>query len=129
MRVVGMLYVGTNSNDEVMALWDQFMPRMKEVQWDGECYGVLRRWEGMPDGVFAYLACFESNGPVPAGMEAWELKGGEFRITVAPNLDAIKDVFMENLPNDAYEVGGREIYECYPEDFPDNPKVEVLFPI
>ncbi len=56
--VVGMMYRGKNENQEIKAMWDQFIPRFNEIKDKDlrETFGVCRCFEGAQDGEFEYVA-------------------------------------------------------------------------
>jgi predicted transcriptional regulator YdeE len=71
-NVVGMCYHGNNQNQEIAVMWQEFMPRMGEIERINPTlsYGVCSMPEGLPDGHFEYVAGVEvkEGAPVPDGM-------------------------------------------------------------
>jgi predicted transcriptional regulator YdeE len=131
-RVVGMTVRTANSAD-VPPLWDRFIPRMKEVPIEGECFGVARWNENLPDGQFAYLAGFESSQAPPEGMEAWDLPASEYARVTIGGLDEIRPTIdwfhQEWLPTSGFKRNEAPFLEHYPEEFPTIPTLHLLFSI
>lgn len=121
--VVGMDYHGSNP-EEVMALWEEFVPRIREipgVEMDDDAYGVLPEYDEI-SGEFSYLACVESDmtDPLPEGMVMLSIPGGEYAVFTFPFvlLDKIYDyAYGEWLPGSAYTHGEGYDLEYYPADF------------
>lgn len=120
---VGMYCIDTNP-EEVMALWEEFVPRIIEipgVQMDDDAYGVFLAYNEA-SGEFSYLACVESDmsEPLPEGMAELEITGGEYAVFTFPFvlLDEIFDyAYGEWLPESAYTHGDGYDFEYYPAEF------------
>jgi len=127
-RVVGMAD-RSQVSDEIPKLWDRFVPRMQEIAISGECFGVIR---STGDG-WEYLACFESTGDAPEGMEVWDLPGGHYLRVQITSLDELRPTmhrfYAEFLPESEYEGADRPTLEHYPPSFPERPEMNLLFAV
>jgi predicted transcriptional regulator YdeE len=128
-RVVGIVYSGGLA-DDVPALWKQFEPRIGEVKIEGACYGVIRPKAG---GGWEYMAGFVSSAEPPTGMQAWDLEGGTFLRVSLSGLHEIRPTIHafheEWLPQSGYGHSDRATFEHYPESFPQDPALFLMFPI
>lgn len=129
-RVVGMV-VRTADHQDIPAMWDRFVPRMGDVAIEGECFGVARWTENLPDGQFAYLAGFESSGEAPDGMEVWDLPSAEYARVRVDRLDEIRPTIdrfhAEWLSTSGFKRSSAPYLEHYPEAFPQDPTLYLLF--
>lgn len=122
-RVIGMDYTGSNP-EEVMALWEEFVPRIKEisgVDMDDDAYGVLFGYDVI-SGEYSYLACVESDisGPLPEGMMELSLADGEYAVFTFPFSllgEIYNYAYYEWLPESAYSHGSGYDFEFYPAEF------------
>jgi predicted transcriptional regulator YdeE len=132
-RIVGLEYVGNNANKEIKALWGTYEPRIPEIKISGDFYGAVRMNDELPEGDFEYLAGVESDGDVPEGMKEWHLPGGLYAKVECPNLGELMPIihgfYSEWLPASEYESGGGPTLEFYPESFPAQPGIFVLFSV
>ncbi len=132
-RIVGLEYVGDNANKEIKALWGTFEPRIPEVKISGDFYGAVRMNDALPAGQFEYLAGVESDGEVPEGLTEWQLPGGHYAKVECPDLSQLMPIihgfYSEWLPASEYVSGGAPTLEFYPESFPAEPGISLLFSV
>ncbi len=133
-RVVGCVVISSMEPNLCPSAWDAFVPRMSEVDIEGECFGVAR-WDypGLAEGYFAYIAAFESSMNPPEGMEAWDVPGGKYARVEVPNLESIRSTIDwfhgEWLPGSGLVKGSGPYLELYPETFPASPEFSLLFSV
>ncbi|MFZ4508839.1 MAG: GyrI-like domain-containing protein [Fimbriimonas sp.] len=125
-----MTHQGENSNGEIPALWQTLMPRFGEIAVSGVVLGVGRDNALLPMGEFEYLAGAESRGPVPEGMEEWDLPAGTYAkvdTTLNTLRETMESFYAEWLPESSWESAGQPTLEIYPPDFQKG--FEVLFSV
>jgi len=133
-RVVGILVVSTMEPNLCPTAWEQFVPRMPEVEISGECLGIAR-WDypGLAEGQFAYMAGFVSSMQPPTGMEAWEIDSGDYAEVTVSNLDSIRpaigELYEKWLPTSEYVSGSLPYLEVYPEEFPHPQTLKLCFSV
>ena len=121
--VVGMEYNGKNENDEIAQLWQQFVPRMKEVQHvvnPNASYGICG--DAQEDGSFRYVAGYEvsSTEDIPEGMTSWIVPEQKYAVlpgTLKTIGETYKYIFETWLPQSQYEYAHGPDFEYYGEDF------------
>ncbi len=91
-RALGMSYIGKNQNQEIRALWEQFLPRLCSdlaPLMRGGCVGVCRCVPGKSDGTFEYVAALLASpeATVPEGLIAVDIPQGEYAAFNVPELD------------------------------------------
>jgi AraC family transcriptional regulator len=139
--VVGLEYVGpvTFQGD----LWDQFIPRMKEIKnatGKGVSYGVCYATPDMcQEGEVSYMASLPVTKAedVPDGMVARKVDGGNFAVithkgAISKISDTIDFVYNSWLPKSGYEVDDRADLELYDNRFmgeDDASEFDLLIPI
>lgn len=132
LTVVGMIYRGTNANDEIPELWDQFCPRIKEIKHlTGEdiSYGVSRDYDP-GTGEFSYLAGLpvSSSVDLPEGMECWEIPEQTYAVFQC-TLPAVKEAFQQAeawLTESEYKRPNTPELELYDKDFaPEQGKLDM----
>ena len=121
--VVGLLYHGTNENNEIPAVWTKLMERGADLQAAGktlDAYGVCK----MPDedGSFDYLAGFEIVGEfkAPEGMEVWNLPEQTYAVftTTLPKIgETFEYIHRTWLPQSEYQMVESFEFELYDEHF------------
>ena len=132
-HVVGVQYIGKNPNNEIAAMWQEFIPRMDEpdrikpqVSY-GLCDSAI---EGLEDGDFEYVAGVEVAGPdafVPEGMVLRSVPERKYAIfTHQGTLDTLgetyKNIWDTWLPQSGLEPTDQFDMEVYNKDFiPDFP--------
>jgi predicted transcriptional regulator YdeE len=140
MLVAGARYEGKNEHgDEIPALWEkEFFPRLGELGpvRPGVFYGVSRGLPGAAPGVFEYLAAVEvrSLDNLPPGMEGWEIPGGTYAVLPAEGVAGIRpvmdDFYHRWLGDSPYRLSANmTMIEEYPETFPDDPTIYLLFSV
>jgi AraC family transcriptional regulator len=128
--VVGMSYHGKNENNEIPQLWQEFGPRMGEIEHIVNCCGVCGKVE--EDGAFQYVAGFEvsSVGDIPKGMVSWkvpEQKYAVFTCTLPTIHQAFGHAHETWLPQSGYRRGAGPELELYDEDFDPNVKDSKMY--
>ena len=133
--VVGMLYRGKNENDEIPALWGQFIPRIGEIEGmvGGDvCYGCMRG-DTDPAGTFEYLASVQvdGTGAVPDGMVRWEVAANTYAVfpTTLPKLhDTFTLAYRDWLPTSNKTRAEGTEFELYTTEFdPEDPTSTFFF--
>ncbi len=121
--VIG-LEIHSSDSQEIMALWEEFTPRIQEipgVEMNDDAYGVFWGNDEICDE-FSYLACVESDmsGSLPEGMLELNIPGGEYAVFTFPFEkveEAYAYIYGEWLLVSAYEHGAGYDFEYYPADF------------
>ena len=124
--VVGMMYRGKNENMEINAMWNEFIPRFKEIT-EGdfkETFGVCRMLEDAMDGEFEYVAGVKVNkvDDLPEGMVARFVPEQKYAVFThrgaLEGLRARLDYIYQNwLPQSGHELTGGPDLEVYDENF------------
>lgn len=126
--VVGMKYRGENKNNEIAQMWQEFIPRIKEIKHmikNDLSYGVCSDLEETE--VFEYVAGMEVEraADIPEGMVSWtvpEQKYAVFACTLPTLHAAYEHAFQTWLPQSGYVRGDSFDFELYDEEF--DPAVE-----
>ena len=126
--VVGMKYRGENKNNEIAQMWQEFIPRIKEIKHmikNDLSYGVCSDLEETE--VFEYVAGMEVEraADIPEGMVSWtvpEQKYAVFACTLPTLHAAYQHAFQTWLPQSGYQRGDGPDFELYTEEF--DPAVE-----
>ena len=137
--VVGMLIHTRPMAMEIPNLWQQFGPRMDEVQHlaePGVSYGLMDNPDQDMDKL-DYMAgnSVEKVATLPAGMTSWNVPTNTYAVFEA-TLPTIGDTFgyIYNtwLPTSGYKPAAGPYFEHYGETFnPDNPdsKLSIYIPV
>ena len=136
--VVGMKYRGENKNNEIAQIWQEFIPRMKEIKHtsnDEVSYGVCSDLEDID--VFEYVAGMEvdSAAEIPEGMVSWgvpEQKYAVFACTLATLHAAYEHAFQTWLPQSGYQRGDSydfELYDTTSDEEEENLELSIYIPI
>jgi predicted transcriptional regulator YdeE len=119
--VVGLPYQGLNENNDIAKVWDQFLPRIGEIDhMESDAYGVCGEVES--DGSFKYLAGFQvaEVADLPDQMSHWRIPE-ETYAAFPCSLQTIRDTFhhaYQNwLPQSDYQRGDGLDLEYYPPEF------------
>lgn len=130
--IVGLLYHGTNGQNEIPALWDQLMARESEVPYrdfsEPVSYGIsIMGPESGETQAFDYIAGYpvsEVPEALPEGMAAFDIPAGEYAVIACPDLaslgQAYDALYNRWLPESGYELdlaGGNFCFELYTEEF------------
>ena len=130
--VAGMLYHGTNEQNEVPALWDILMQREAEVAKRDTSEPVAFGISIMgPDygetQVFDYIAGYpvtDTLTALPEGMGQYEIPEGQYAVITCPNLaslgQAYDAIYNRWLPESVYQLDlsvGNFCFELYTEEF------------
>ncbi len=140
VHVIGMKITTTmkNAHKECSQLWGDFMPRMSEIQLEGEMrsYGISVM-TGADSDTFDYWAALPApaNAVVPAGMFEMDLPAGLYAECWIMGLEKLTDcfnyIYSTWLPGSAeYEMeAAHPGYELYLPDFEKTGRLGVYFPI
>lgn len=140
VRVIGVKIMTSMDNafKDCSQLWGDFMPRMPEVQLDGEMrsYGVSVMTGGA-GGEFEYWAALPvaAAAPIPAGMFEMTLPAGLYAECWITGLDKLSDcfnyIYSAWLPaNTEYEMEATHpSYELYLSDYEKTGRIGIYFPI
>ncbi len=138
--IVGMRYQGLNKNNEIKAMWDQFLPRMNEVKNRinrETSYGLCSALENVPEGEFEYVSGVEVGtlSEIPEGMVARTAPAQKYAVfpcTLKTIGEAYAYAFQTWLPTSGYRPAGTPDFELYDADFDpesDDPILYVYIPI
>ncbi len=122
-------------------LWQQFMPRRKEIPHlvNSENYSVqvyeapLTFKSFSPTTEFEYWAAapVTKYGPIPDKMESLQLKGGHYAVfihkgTMAEFQNTLSFIYQEWLPNSGYSINHLPHFEKLSDKYlgPNNPESE-----
>ena len=135
--VVGLLLHTRPMSPDIPALWDQFVPRIGEIQHQTEghvSYGLMGRFD-QATGMFDYMA----GNPVaqvaqlPSGMARWDIAANIYAVletTLAKIGETMDYVYRMCLPSSAYEGVDAPSFERYGKAFsPENPVVDIYVPV
>jgi predicted transcriptional regulator YdeE len=121
--VVGMLYRGKNENNEIKQMWDEFVPRINEIQhttdWH-ESYGVCSDYD--EEEVFEYVAGVPvvSAENIPDGMVSWDVPEQTYAVfpcTLPTIHEAYEHAFENWLPGSGYQRADGPDFELYDRNF------------
>ena len=143
--VIGMQYIGKNEHGEITKMWQEFMPRLKEIKnltLDKEsgdaCYGLCYMPKGTEKGVIEYIACFpvSSLEHIPVGMIGRIVPPQTYAVTEAYGVKDIGEAYNflinEWMPLSGYKAGEGPDFELYTKNFnPEDPEsvFYVYFPV
>lgn len=147
-KLIGMRIKTSLSENKTKELWQQFMPRRKEIRnlSNTELYSV-QIYDGLetlasftPETIFEKWAAVEVDdiGNVPPGMESHALSGGKYAVfaykgTHKAFFRTTNYIFGTWLPKSDYQLDDREHFEIMGEQYlgPDDPnsEEEVWIPI
>ncbi|HPP74677.1 MAG TPA: GyrI-like domain-containing protein [Armatimonadota bacterium] len=134
IKLIGMQYIGNNSNGEIPKLWENFLPRIEEIKnQSGECvcYGVCEcLCEGECKcgcgGDFSYIAAREvsSFDDVPEGMITRTIPASKYAVFTHKGLleslnKTFEDIYSKWIPAAGLEIAGSYDFEYYDEQFKD----------
>jgi len=140
-KLVGMRIYTSLAEDNTVAMWQQFMPRRKEIRnnIDTLLYSVqvfngsLDVEEFTPNTVFEKWATMEVSGfeTIPTGMHTFTLPAGLYAVFIYKGLtsafyEAAQYIYGSWLPDSVYELDDRPHFEVMGEKYlgPDNPESE-----
>ena len=129
MRVIGMAYVGKNENEEISAMWGEFIPRFNEVP--GKICPSVKLGvcgDAQEDGSFRYVAGFqvEADASVPDGMTVFDVPAATYVVVTQRGVlsdeqnglhAAVNFVYREWLPQSGYQSAATPDLEWYDERF------------
>jgi AraC family transcriptional regulator len=136
--VVGTLYHGKNQNNEIPQMWEEFLPRVKEIKHmvaPPLAYGVCGSLDD--DGEFDYVAGFEvdSVAGIPQGMVSWEVPEQSYAVfpcTLKTIHETYQYAFKSWLPESDYQAGDGPDFEFYDENFnpeEEDPELYIYVPV
>jgi predicted transcriptional regulator YdeE len=120
---VGMEYQGKNENNEIAQMWQEFVPRIKEIKHANFTWGTYGICRDLPAGEGVnYLAGVEVDTieDVPAGMAVWtvpEQTYAVFTCTLPTLHEAYRHAFETWLPQSEHQRGDGPDFELYTEEF------------
>jgi AraC family transcriptional regulator len=132
--VVGLHITTKPKSPEIPKLWDQFVPRLDEVQNVSELdvsYGVMASAGDSMD----YMAGSPVREAIelPAGMTRWDIPEATYAVfeSTIPTIEKTFDyIFGAWLPASDYQHNSGPVLERYGETFsPDTPVVSIYIPI
>ena len=140
-KLVGMRVYTSLAEDNTVAMWQQFMPRRKEIRnsVDALLYSVqvfnggLDVEEFTPNTVFEKWATMEVQDfeAVPAGMHPFTLPSGLYAVFIYKGLtsafyEAAQYIYGSWLPDSVYELDNRPHFEVMGEKYlgPNNSESE-----
>lgn len=127
--VVGLLIRTKPMAPEIPNLWQQFGPRMHEMQHSAEpqvAYGLMGNFD-QTTSQFDYMAgvTVMKTDNLPAGMTHWEVPTNTYAVFEAtlPTIgQTFGDIYNTWLPASGYQQAASPIFERYGETFnPDDP--------
>lgn len=139
--LVGCCAVMSLADNKTPLLWQQFMPRKKEIQntVGSELYSVqvysqdLNMADFSPTTTFEKWAAVEveSHSNIPAGLEAFTLPAGLYAVfkhkgPASTFHETARYIFGQWLPQAAYQLDNRPHFEVMGEDYlgPTHPNAE-----
>ena len=133
--VVGLRIRAAAKSPEIAQLWDQFVPRIGELQHSPEphvSYGLMDNFDasGMD-----YMAGnpISDTAELPSGMARWDVPANTYAVfdtTLATIGQTFDDIFGKWLPTSGYQQAAGPYFERYPETFsPDTPALEIYIPV
>jgi predicted transcriptional regulator YdeE len=121
--VVGMEYRGKNDNNQIAQMWQEFIPRMREIKHGNYSWGTYGVCRDLPEGEgMHYLAAVEVDQveDLPAGMVVWEVPEQTYAVfpCTLPTLhEAYRHAFETWLPGSGYRRADGPDFELYTEEF------------
>lgn len=136
--IVGMQYEGKNQNGEVSKLWNEFLPRLKEITNrvnDTIGYGYETYNKKMFEtGEFTYVAGVEVENldHIPSEMVGYEIPSNTYAVftmeAIIENLPkTIGKIYSEYLPQNNLKPIDNYDFEYYTEEFEPNQKDAKLY--
>jgi AraC family transcriptional regulator len=124
IKVIGLKYRGKNEEGEVPKLWEQFVPRIEEIQHmtgAHDSFGVMDNYEES-SGEFDYLASVRvvKIEDLPEGMDSWVVPENRYLVFTFPFgsiNESYKHIFGSGFPESGYERAQGPEFEYYPEEF------------
>jgi len=147
VRAIGVRYAGKNENQEIMKLWGEFVPRMKEIAAPegGVGFGICRCLPGVKDGSFEYIAALQAlpDAPVPEGMVALDIAACEYfveRFEKVPDYRKAWEQAAGKLAADTEWMGyctgpdncrcaEHPCFEYYPPEFRGDGPMHIYLPV
>ena len=137
---VGMKYVGKNENQEIAQMWGRFNQVAGAIAKGVKgCYGVCVMLEGVTDGSFEYLACFELDKveKMPEWAEARLVPANTYAVfehvgAMSGLRETYHNIYTNWLPQSGYQpVGGydMEVYTDEFKDFAPESKMYIYVPV
>ena len=138
-KVVGKLYRGDNTNQEIPKLWQEYGPQMGSIPHVVNrhiSYGVMDHFDEQTK-VFDYLAGQEVSRveQLPEGLASWEIPAMTYAVvtcTLPTLMQAFDFLYKDWLPASGYERAPGAEFELYDERFdPQRPHsaMELYIPV
>lgn len=138
-QVVGMPYLGENKHGEIGQLWQEFIPRIKEIRHLGPgkdaCYGIC---SPHPHGLVDYIAALPVTRlvDIPEGMVGKEIPAQTYVVMESRGVEDIgptyQRILQDWMPASGYQPADGPDFELYTEAFnADDPEsvLCIYFPI
>ncbi len=147
LRLIGMKRTMSLASDQTPALWQSFMPRLREIAqrtnldlYSVQCYeGGLNVASFSPQTVFEKwaAAAVSPDAVVPDAMELLTIPAGQYAVFIHHGLPSAfpqtaQHIYGTWLPNSGYQLDDRPHFEIMGPDYrPDDPQAqeEVWIPI
>ena len=143
VKALGMSVEMSLLNPQTTALFQSFMPRLKELPHalGSEVYSLQEYPEGYfnrfdPQQTFKKwaLVAITPSTHLPNGMETYEIPGGQYAVFLQKGMDTVifNEIYSQWLPQSPYELDDRPHFEIlgpkYKHNSPDSEE-EIWIPI
>lgn len=148
LKVIGLRYFGTNSNNEIPSLWNRFLQQtgeIKNIARKYHYYGICSCPEADIAGYrgevkFEYVAgaLVTELDPIPKGMVARQIPGGKYAVfthkgPISSIQDTYKYIYGEWATKEEQTISGTIDFEFYNEKFDpggsENSELYIYIPI
>ncbi len=135
--VVGLLLHTRPMSPEIPALWDQFIPRINEIQHQFEghvSYGLMGHFD-QATGMFDYMAgnSVKEVTQLPTGMARWDISANTYAVletTLSKIGETMDYLYRTWAPSSGFHLVDAPSFERYGEAFsPENPVVDIYVPV
>lgn len=148
-HVVGLVYSGTNGEDEIGQLWGQltnYLMQLPPVEKTRPCYGICQPFVNHIEDLdletlnkFHYMAGIqlEKDMPIEQGMEVWDITHNRYAVfthvgSVHSMMDTCRSIYSKWLPESGYEAAYAPELELYNHNFKpgeDDSKIYIYIPV
>ena len=135
--VVGLLLHTQPMSPEIPTLWEEFVPRIGEIQHQFEghvSYGLMGRFD-QATGMFDYMAgnAVTQVAQLPAGMTRWDISANTYAVletTLSRIGETMDYMYRTWAPSSDYQPVDAPSFERYGEAFSaENPVVDIYVPV
>jgi len=131
--VVGMKCRGKNEKGEIPALWQELMPRIREIRnlaTGGESFGVMDNYDEA-SGNFDYIAALgvSTAQDLPEGMVSWDVPAQKY-VVFGFEFANVREASQESyasLPDLGYKHAAGPEFEYYPAEFDPNKPESLMY--